>query len=186
MTRELVELLHNPVTEAAIGLLGWRLRSGEGGAATEVILTEVEAYGGASDPASHAYRGPTKRNVSMFLGAGALYVYRSYGIHWCANAVVGPAGEGGAVLLRAGRPTMNRPAMEARRGRTDHLTDGPGKLCEAMGIDGSHDGTSLVDGPIRLLPPVGRTAVKVQASPRIGISQAVDLCWRFTIAGSDT
>ncbi len=122
----------------------------------------------------------------MFAEAGTLYVYRSYGVHWCANVVTGPAGEGRAVLLRAGRPTMNRPAMEARRRRTDHLTDGPGKLCEAMGIDGSHDGTSLVDGPISLLPPVGRTALQVQATPRIGISKAVDLCWRFTIVGSDT
>ena len=183
MTAGLEELLRRPVTEAAIGLLGWRLQSREGGATTEVKLTEVEAYGGASDPASHAYRGPTKRNASMFLEAGALYVYRSYGIHWCANAVIGSEGEGEAVLLRAGLPVKGRSTMEDRRGRIDRLVDGPGKLCEAMGIDGSHDGTSLVNGPIRLLPPAGEIEDHVTAGPRVGISRARDRLWRFTLAG---
>lgn len=186
MTAGLVELLRRPVTEAAIGLLGWRLQSREGGATTEVELTELEAYGGASDPASHAYRGPTKRNASMFLEAGALYVYRSYGIHWCANAVVGSEGEGGAVLLRAGLPAKGRRTMEGRRGRTDHLVDGPGKLCQAMGIDGSHDGTSLVDGPILLLPPAGDIEDHITAGPRVGISRATDRLWRFTLGSADS
>ena len=186
MSDGLVELLCRPVTEAAIGLLGWRLQSGEGSATTEVVLTEVEAYGGASDPASHAYRGKTNRNASMFLEAGALYVYRSCGIHWCANAVVGPVGEGAAVLLRAGKPTKGRTVMESRRGRQDHLADGPGKLCQAMSIDGTHDGTSLVDGPIRLVPPDGRADGFVTASPRIGISRATDRLWRFSLGSTDS
>lgn len=169
-----------------MGLLGWRIESRFGGETTEVVLTEVEAYGGSSDPASHAYRGRTKRNASMFSGAGVLYVYRSYGIHWCANAVTGPAGEGGAVLLRAGEPAKGRRAMEARRGRTDHLVDGPGKLCQAMGIDGAHDGTSLLDGPIRLLPPAGKVGGEVLTTPRIGISKATDRLWRFTLGGLKT
>ena len=185
MTAGLAELLRRPVTEAAIGLLGWRLQSGEGSATTELVLSEVEAYGGASDPASHAYRGPTKRNASMFQEAGTLYVYRSYGIHWCANVVVGSEGAGGAVLIRAGRPTKGRAIMEARRGRSDHLVDGPGKLCQAMGIDGSHDGTSLVDGPIRLLPPAGKVGGQVLTTPRIGISKATDRLWRFTLGGAE-
>lgn len=181
MTEQLLNLLHRPVTEAARGLLGWRLNSGEGGLTTEVVLTEVEAYGGSADPASHAYRGPTRRNASMFLEAGTLYVYRSYGMHWCANVVVGPAGDGAAVLLRGGLPTTGRSEMEARRGRSDHLTDGPGKLCQAMGIDGSHDGTSLVDGPIVLLPPVDERMSSVEATVRIGISKATDRLWRFIL-----
>ncbi|HSR45891.1 MAG TPA: DNA-3-methyladenine glycosylase [Acidimicrobiia bacterium] len=179
MTDRLLELLDRPVEQAAAGLLGWRLRTELADGPTEVELCEIEAYGGADDPASHAFRGRTRRNSSMFAGAGTLYVYRSYGVHWCANVVTGEPGEAGALLLRGGVPSVGRNIMEGRRGRQDHLTDGPGRLCQALGIDGSHDGTSLLGGSIRLLPPAGRPGGEIVATPRIGISRATDRLWRF-------
>ena len=183
MSDQLLELLSLPVEQAAPALLGWRLRSAVDGNVTEVELSEVEAYGGADDPASHAYRGRTDRNASMFGEAGVLYVYRSYGVHWCANVATGQTGEGQAILLRAGTPTEGRSIIETRRGRADHLTDGPGKLCRALAIQGDHDGTSLIDGPIRLLPPIWAVSSTVVAAPRIGITKATDRPWRFTLAG---
>ncbi len=178
----MIDLLRQPVEAAAPALLGARLISRIGRQETEVILTEVEAYGGASDPASHAYRGPTGRNASMFRGAGTLYVYRSYGVHWCANVVTGEAGTGEAILIRGGRPTRGIPTMERRRRRSDHLTDGPGKLCQALAIDGTLDGSSVLDGPVRLLAPTEPVAGTVIATPRIGITREVDRLWRFTLA----
>jgi DNA-3-methyladenine glycosylase len=169
------------VADAARLLLGRRLRSEVGGAPTEVILTEVEAYGGAGDPASHAHRGPTARNAAMFGRAGTLYVYRSYGVHWCANVVTGPEGEGSAVLLRAGEPVAGNEVMAARRGRADHLADGPGKLAQALGIAGEHDGLDLLgEGPVWLGggPPAPGD---VRATRRIGITRAVDRPWRFVL-----
>ncbi len=111
-----LELLDRPVLEVAPLLLGWRVRTEVDGEVTEIELTEVEAYAGAADPASHAYRGPTRRNRSMFEGAGTLYVYRSYGVHWCVNIVTGPPGSGEAVLLRGGVPTQGADVMIRRRG----------------------------------------------------------------------
>lgn len=168
----------DPVT-AARALLGRRLVSTIGGVTVALRLTEVEAYGGADDPASHAFAGETVRNRTMFGPPGRLYVYRSYGIHWCANVVTGPPGEGAAILLRGGVPVDGVEEMTRRRGRADHLTDGPGKLCQALGLDGSHDGLDLLDpsSSVELLagdPPGG-----VEATPRIGISRAVDRPWRF-------
>ncbi len=182
MSDQLLELLSLPVEQAAPALLGWRLRSAVDGNVTEVELSEVEAYGGADDPASHAYRGRTDRNASMFGEAGVLYVYRSYGVHWCANVATGQTGEGQAILLRAGTPTEGRSIIETRRGRADHLTDGPGKLCRALAIKGDHDGTSLIDGPIRLLPPREIVYGSITAMPRIGISRATEWLWRFKLA----
>lgn len=178
MTREeLRTLLSGPAPEVAPHLLGMRLRSEVGGVVTEVVLTEVEAYT-EDDPASHAYRGPTGRNRTMFSAAGALYVYRSYGVHWCANVVTGTEGSGQAVLLRGGKVAEGRSEVIRRRQRTDHLADGPGKLCQALGINGDHDGLDLLDeGPIRLLP--GTPVVAYLATPRIGISRATEVCWRF-------
>lgn len=181
MTASLVDLLSLPASEAAPGLLGWRLRSAAGDLITSVLVTEVEAYGGSDDPASHAYRGPTERNRSMYGPAGTLYVYRAYGIHWCANVVTGPAGEGQAILIRAGYPLEGIPIMTGRRGRTDHLADGPGKLCQALGIDGSYDGASLMDGPVQLIAPAGSIDGVVAATPRIGITKATDRPWRFVL-----
>ncbi len=179
---DLRQALAGPVLEAARAVLGRTLRSEVAGEVTEVVLTEVEAYDGAADPASHAYRGRTRRNGSMFGPPGTAYVYRSYGIHWCLNVATGPEGEGAAVLLRGGLPVAGEAAMIRRRGRRDHLADGPGKLAQALGVTGAHDGLSLLgDGPLRLL---GRGTVEgtVLATPRIGISKAAERPWRLVIA----
>ncbi len=146
---------------------------------TAVVLTEVEAYAGAGDPASHAYRGPTPRNATMFGPAGGLYVYRSYGVHWCMNVVCGAEGDASAVLLRGGTPVVGVAVMEDRRGRGDHLTDGPGKLCQALGVTGSLDGSDIFTGPITVDgEPVSG---KIKTGPRIGISKATERPWRFVL-----
>ncbi len=177
----LVSLLAGPVLEAAHGILGMRLRSEIGGEIVEVALTEVEAYGGAEDAASHAHRGRTARNTSMFAAPGTAYVYRSYGVHWCLNVAAGPEGVGSAVLLRGAVPLVGESVIVRRRGRSDHLTDGPGKLCQSLGVTGEQDGVSLLDGRLRLLP--GEPMVgTVLATPRIGITKAENLPWRFVVA----
>ena len=164
--------------EAAPRLLGWHLVSRVDDLLTEIALTEVEAYR-SDDPASHSYGGPRGRNVIMFERPGLLYVYRSYGIHWCANVVCGGVGVGSAVLLRSGRPVLGEETMERRRGRATSLTAGPGNLCQALGIDGSHNGLDLLDptSPIRLLP--GPAPAKIETTRRIGITKAVETPWRF-------
>lgn len=173
----LEDILAMSAIEAAPRLIGARLRTTDGHRVTEVELTEVEAYGGGDDPASHAYRGPTERNRSMFEGPGRLYVYRSYGVHWCANVSTGQSGLGQAVLLRAGIPTRGRPQMVVRRGSENHLSDGPGKLAQALAITGADDGAYvLAGGRIRLLPGTERP---FESTPRVGISKAQDRKWRF-------
>lgn len=175
----IVALLAGPVIPAARGLLGRRLVSDVGGTRTAVVLTEVEAYDGADDPASHAYRGRSPRNTSMFEGPGTLYVYRSYGIHWCMNVVCGPAGRASAVLLRGGVPLEGIEVMTRRRGRAARLAEGPGNLTRALGVTGEHDGTSVLDGPVRIEgPPVPGEIV---ATRRVGITQASDRLWRFVL-----
>ncbi len=176
----LLDLLHRPVDEAARGLLGMYLHTEFPDGATTALLTEVEAYGGIEDAASHAFGGRTERNRSMFAAAGTLYVYRSYGVHWCANVVTGEPDDGRAVLLRGGRPVRGREIMTHRRGRRDHLTDGPGKLCQALGITGSHDGSSVLEGPVRLLPGP-RPAGEILTTPRVGISRETERPWRFVL-----
>ncbi len=166
--------------EVAPRLLGALLVSEIGGLRTVVRIEEVEAYT-EDDPASHSYRGETSRNSTMFGPAGRLYVYRSYGIHWCANVVTGGVGEGAAVLLRGGSPVEGLEVMvERRHGRAGHLTDGPGKLTEALGIDGSHDGHDLSRSPIRL--ELATSIPGHVATPRIGISRATDRPWRFVLS----
>jgi DNA-3-methyladenine glycosylase len=105
------------------------------GACVEILINEVEAYAGADDPASHAFKGETARTAPMFGPPGTVYVYRSYGIHWCVNIVTGDIGEAQAVLIRGGRVTEGMDTVVMRRGRTDHLADGPGKLTQALAID---------------------------------------------------
>ena len=174
--------LQGSVDRVARRLLGQLLVT-DFGTRTVVAINEVEAYGGTDDPASHAFRGPTARNASMFGSTGTLYVYRSYGIHWCANIVTGLAGEGQAVLIRGGRIVEGRDIAVRRRGRTDHLADGPGKLTQALGITGDHDGTSVLSGPVRLEPGHPPDASLVRATPRIGITREVDRPWRFVVVG---
>ncbi len=173
--------LIGPPHEIAPLLLGCRLRTEFEEGATEVVITEVEAYSGGDDPASHAFNGRTARNSHMFGPAGHLYVYRSYGMHWCSNIVVNPPGQPSAVLIRGGEVSEGTEIIKQRRGRSDQLTDGPGKLSQALGITGDHDGAGLDSGPIRLIEgkPLGRP---VLTTPRVGISKAVDYPWRFVAA----
>ena len=173
------ELLSKSVHEVAPALIGWTfLVDGVGGP-----IVEVEAYR-EDDPASHSYGGPRGRNVIMFGPPGRLYVYRSYGVHWCANVVCEPEGAGAAVLLRALEPTDGLEAMRGRRGLEDTrvLCAGPGRLAQALGITSAHNGLSLEEAPFELRPP--REAADVVSSRRIGITRAPDRPWRYLAAGS--
>jgi DNA-3-methyladenine glycosylase len=164
------------VTTVARELLGAELLvDGVGG-----IITETEAYH-PSDPASHSFAGPTARNASMFLGPGRVYVYRSYGIHWCFNLVCAGAA---AVLIRAMEPTQGIERMIERRGLEDarSLCSGPGKLGQALNITRAQDGLLLSQPPFSFRPATEPPPVVI--GPRIGISKAVDQPWRFGIAGS--
>jgi DNA-3-methyladenine glycosylase len=174
-------LLTAPAAEAGPAFLGSVLTTTLAGHRTEVIITEVEAYA-SDDPASHSFRGRTRRNASMYGPPGTLYVYRSYGIHWCMNVTTGPEGEASALLLRAGELTAGHEHAERRRRRTDHLTDGPGKLTQALGVTGDHDGLDLLDdaSPIRLQPGTRLPSI---ATPRVGITKAVEVPWRWVATG---
>ena len=177
-------LFEGDVVSVAQRILGCRVATHFEGELTEVMLTEVEAYAGERDPASHAFRGETPRNRSMFGPPGTLYVYRSYGIHWCMNLVVAETGVAHAILLRGGAPMAGADVMERRRGRSTHLTDGPGKLCQALGVTGDDDGSSFVDGPVRLSPGELPPGSRVVATPRVGISVAKEHEWRFVTMDS--
>ena len=146
-------------------------------------IVEVEAYD-QQDPASHAYRGSTRRNAAMFGPPGHAYVYRSYGIHWCLNLVCGGEGVPKAVLIRALEPTSGLDLQQSRRGVEDvrALCSGPGKLCQALGITGEHDGLALDVPPFRL---EARAEIpEIVTGPRIGITRATELNWRYMSAGS--
>lgn len=171
-------------------LLGKLLvRRGDDGPPLVARIVEVEAYAGAEDPGSHGYRGETPRTRTMFGRAGHLYVYFTYGMHWCANAVCGEAGESSAVLLRAAAPLEGHDRMRANRGaaarRDRDLCSGPAKLCQAFGIDRAFDGADLVTGDlgVRILddgtPPPEAPVV----SRRIGLSAGVEHEWRWHVAG---
>ncbi len=146
-------------------------------------IVEVEAYD-QEDPASHGYRGRTKRNASMFGTPGHAYVYRSYGIHWCLNLVCEPEGVASAVLVRALEPTHGLDEQRARRGLEDArlLCSGPGRLCQALGITGELDGHPLDRPPFELR--AREATVETVAVPRVGITRAADLPWRYVQTGS--
>jgi len=146
-------------------------------------IVEVEAYH-HTDPAAHSFRGPTKRNAVMFGPPGFAYVYRSYGIHWCLNFVCEPKGSASAVLIRAIEPTEGLAAMRRRRGTADErlLCAGPGRVCEALGITETQNGMAVDAPPFELYARAG--VVDLLAGPRIGISKAVDLPWRYGLKGS--
>jgi len=147
------------------------------------VIVEVEAYH-HTDPAAHSYRGSTPRNQVMFGPAGYLYVYRSYGIHWCMNFVCEKAGSASAVLLRAIEPTHGLAAMRRRRDVVDEraLCSGPGKVCEALAVTRDHNGLALDEAPFALYARRGKA--DVVAGVRIGITKAADLPWRYGLKGS--
>jgi DNA-3-methyladenine glycosylase len=167
------------VHDVAPELLGTTLLvDGVGG-----MIVEVEAYH-HEDPASHGYRGRTPRNAAMFGPAGQAYVYRSYGIHWCLNLVCEGEGSASAVLVRALEPTSGLEAMRMRRGVDEPrlLCSGPGRLCQALGVTLEYDGLPLDEPPFLLL---GRTQEpRIEALPRVGITRAAELPWRYVVAGS--
>lgn len=168
------------VHEIAPQLIGVELLVGGVGG----VIVEVEAYD-HDDPASHGYLNRrTRRNGSMFLGGGHAYVYRSYGIHWCLNFVCGDVGVADAVLVRALEPTRGIEEMRRRRDVDDPrlLCAGPGRLCQALGVTGALDGLALDRAPFALAPT--EVGFDVVASPRIGLSKAVDRPWRYTARGS--
>jgi DNA-3-methyladenine glycosylase len=182
---DLAAALGGPVLEVAPRLLGAVLRRDE----VAVRITEVEAYDGADDPGSHAFRGRTPRNEVMFGPAGHLYVYFSYGMHHCCNVVTGTEGRAGAVLLRAGEVVTGHEAARSRRGsaRDRDLARGPARLCQALGITRADNGTDLSRGPVLLEPadaPVSARAVST--GPRVGLRGAPDRPWRFWITGAAT
>jgi DNA-3-methyladenine glycosylase len=146
-------------------------------------IVEVEAYD-QEDPASHGYGGRTPRNASMFGPPGHAYVYRSYGIHWCLNLVCDGEGVASAVLVRALEPTHGLDTMRARRRLHEPrlLCSGPGRLCQALGITREHDGLALDRPPFELRAP--DEAVETVAGPRVGITRAAELPWRYAEAGS--
>jgi DNA-3-methyladenine glycosylase len=167
------------VHEVAPALIGATLLvDGVGGR-----IVEIEAYD-HEDPASHGFRGRTERNASMFGPPGHAYVYRSYGIHWCLNFVCEGEGVANAVLVRALEPTDGLDTMRRRRALDDRrlLCSGPGRLCQALGVTRKHDGLALDRPPFELFAAEGE--VEVVSGPRIGITRAAELPWRYAEAGS--
>jgi DNA-3-methyladenine glycosylase len=204
-------VLAGPVLDVAPQLLGMLVKSTTDEGTVVVRLTEIEAYDGPNDPGSHAYRGETPRNAIMFGPPGFLYVYFTYGMHFCMNVVVGPPGKPSAVLLRAGeiiegvelaRARRGQPSVEkvvfnqvrqglvVKRPKADpdrDLARGPARLCVALGIRGEGNGTDLLakDSPIQLLPGPGFHG-EPSTGPRVGLREAADRPWRFWIPGDPT
>jgi DNA-3-methyladenine glycosylase len=150
-------------------------------------LVEVEAYAGEDDPGSHGYRGPTPRNATMFGPPGRLYVYFTYGMHWCANVVCGGEGRASAVLLRAAAPVDGLDAMRTRRGvrRDRDLCAGPARLAQALGRTGAYDGADLLRGPIRLLDDGTAPPHEPGVSVRVGLGRGrgEEHPWRWYVPG---
>lgn len=182
-------LAEDPVVVAPWLLNKVLVRRGAGGDVERAgRIVEVEAYRGEEDPASHAYRGPTPRTTTMFGPPGHLYVYFTYGMHWCANVVCWPAGRAGAVLLRALAPLSGLPAMRAARPaarRERDLASGPARLCQALGIAGAFDGTDLLDAaaPVGIMDDGTDPPLRPPSSGRVGVRQAAQWPWRWWVPG---
>ncbi len=181
----LLNFLNLPAYEVAARLLGCLLEYDDGQIRLVGRIVETEAYN-QSDAASHSYKGRTPRTDVMFGPAGHLYVYFTYGMHYCCNVVTGREGEGSAVLIRALEPLEGLDIMEGnRRGRAGvELANGPAKLCQAYGIDKTWNGHDLRQPPLRLQLAEAVPPENIVVTPRIGISQAKDKPWRFYIKGN--
>jgi len=175
-----------PVLDVARELLGAVVVHGD----VALRLTEVEAYAGGHDPASHAFRGPTPRNAVMFGPGGHAYVYFTYGMHFCVNLVCGPEGQASAVLLRAGEIIAGLASARARRpgARDRDLARGPARLTVALGIDRALNGADVtrVDSPLRVMRGEAVRDEDVRRGPRVGVSSAAELPWRMWIDGEPT
>jgi DNA-3-methyladenine glycosylase len=179
-----------PAVAVAPDLLGRVLEHENADGLVAVRLTEVEAYAGASDPASHAYRGKTARNAVMFGPPGHAYVYFTYGMHFCVNLVcLGDQGSASAVLLRAGEIVAGEDLARARRTRgpavipSRDLARGPARLCQALAIDRALDGADacVASSPLRIRS--GTPSGKILTGPRVGVSRAAEIPWRFWLEG---
>ncbi|MFL5447323.1 MAG: DNA-3-methyladenine glycosylase [Gemmatimonadales bacterium] len=182
-----VSFFVRPTEQVAAELLGMMVVSTVGGELTEGRIVETEAYLGYDDPASHGYQHRRNaRNQALFGPPGLWYVYLSYGMHWCANLVCQRRGLASAVLLRALEPIEGLEVMRRRRGgvETRELCSGPGKLCQALGIDRSLDGSRMTRSSVIVRPPTEREKLQVAVTPRIGITKAADWPLRFHVAGS--
>lgn len=187
------ERLAVPATEAAPHLLGAVLTHEAEGERVSVRITEVEAYMGDVDPGSHAFRGRTARNATMFGPAGHLYVYFTYGMHYCANVVCGQAGQATGLLLRAGEIVEGSATARHRRNepRTDlDLARGPARLAQALGIDRELNGADVFTGPLRLeLPAAPADPARISRGPRVGVSGeggGEAYPWRYWLTGEPT
>jgi DNA-3-methyladenine glycosylase len=180
---DLRRALAGPVLDVAPRLLGATLRHESADGTVSLRLTEVEAYDGANDAGSHAYRGRTPRTAIMFGPAGYLYCYFTYGMHVCANVVTGTEGAASAVLLRAGEIVDGLELARSRRpGASDRdLARGPARLCRALGIELTDNGNDLVTGPVTLR--LGEPPSEVATGPRVGLRGDPHLPWRFWLPG---
>ncbi|HEY5442604.1 MAG TPA: DNA-3-methyladenine glycosylase [Candidatus Saccharimonadales bacterium] len=181
----MLDFLKDSADLVAPRLLGCVLERTVGGRLMRVRIVETEAYD-QTDVASHSYKGRTPRTEVMFGDWGHLYVYFTYGMHYCCNVVVGPAGHGAAVLLRAVEPLDGESEMVERRGgRTGtELTNGPAKLCQALAIDRKLNGHDLHQKPLRLIEAEPLASTRIIQTTRIGLSHGQDVPWRFYIAGN--
>jgi len=181
-----------PALDVAPDLLGCMVRHRSVDGVVTVRLTEVEAYAGAGeDPASHAHRGPTPRSAVMFGPPAHLYVYFSYGMHWCANVVCGPKGTASAVLLRGAEVVEGLELAQSRRPQARGVADlarGPAKLTTVLGLDGGSDGLDIAGRGSPVTIHVGTVAAPtdIRTGPRVGISSAAEAMWRFWLDGEPT
>jgi DNA-3-methyladenine glycosylase len=183
LTRRFFDGYTPTVARALLGTVLVRVLDGE---RLSGRIVETEAYRGVRDPASHAYRGRTRRNAVMFGDGGHAYVYFSYGFHWCLNVTTEPAGRAGAVLIRAIEPIDGLRQMMSNRSLNseDRLADGPGKLTQALGIDSTLNGEDMVTSH-RLFVEEGKKAKGIGSSSRVGIRQGVQFRWRFYVKESE-
>ncbi len=181
-----------PAVDVAPDLLGCMVRHRNADGVVTLRLTEVEAYAGSGeDPASHAHRGPTPRSALMFGPPAHLYVYFSYGMHWCANLVCGPKGTASAVLLRGAEVVEGLELAQARRPQARGVADlarGPAKLTTVLGLDGGSNGldTAARGSPVTIHAGTAATSKVVRRGPRVGISLATEVMWRFWLDGEPT